>query len=121
MTNGPMTAFVLTEGPGWEKYLGGVMQGGPYDDKTRRAIYRIPDSEKLKDVNHAVTLIGWGSQHGIPYWLAQNSWGKGWGEDGFFKIERGKNALNFELTPFLSSYPDVVNLACQGPAHPKKV
>jgi len=36
--------------------------------------------------NHAVTVIGWGSQDGLDYWLIQNSWGAGWGDHGFVKV-----------------------------------
>lgn len=40
---------------------------------------------------HAVKLIGWGEQFGIPYWLMVNSWNEGWGDNGLFKIRRGTN------------------------------
>lgn len=38
---------------------------------------------------HAVVLIGWGTDEetGIFYWIARNSWGPYWGDQGFFKIE----------------------------------
>jgi hypothetical protein len=29
---------------------------------------------------HAVTLVGWGVEGGVPYWIGQNSWGNSWGE-----------------------------------------
>lgn len=32
----------------------------------------------------------------VPYWIAANSWGKGWGEKGTFRIIRGINALDIE-------------------------
>jgi cathepsin B len=35
---------------------------------------------------HAVKLLGWGVENGEPYWLCANSWGTGFGENGFFKI-----------------------------------
>ncbi|KAJ4462473.1 putative thiol protease aleurain [Paratrimastix pyriformis] len=44
---------------------------------------------------HAVTLIGWGSENGEDYWLAQNSWGTSWGMNGFFKISISENNCNF--------------------------
>ena len=47
---------------------------------------------------HAVSLIGWGVDNGIPYWLTQNSWGTTWGEKGFFRILRG-NARRARCVP----------------------
>ena len=37
----------------------------------------------------AIKCIGWGTERGVDYWLMANSWGKNWGENGFFKIRRG--------------------------------
>jgi cathepsin B len=45
---------------------------------------------------HAVVLLGWGVEGGVPYWLVQNSWGTSWGEAGHFKIIRGRNECNIE-------------------------
>lgn len=45
----------------------------------------------VQDVNHAVLAIGYGVENGIPYWLIKNSWGADWGDDGYFKMEMGKN------------------------------
>ena len=41
-------------------------------------------------MNHAVTLVGYGVSGSTPYWLVRNSWGKSWGESGYFRVYRGK-------------------------------
>lgn len=41
-------------------------------------------------MNHAVTLVGYGVSGSTPYWLVRNSWGKSWGESGYFRMYRGK-------------------------------
>lgn len=40
---------------------------------------------------HAVKLVGWGFDEftGTYYWIAANSWGTKWGENGFFRIKEG--------------------------------
>ena len=61
---------------------------------------------------HAVSLIGWGVDNGIPYWLCQNSWGTTWGEKGFFRILRGNNTCGIESTTGLVVAQPVVPTAC---------
>ncbi|XP_039131991.1 zingipain-1-like [Dioscorea cayenensis subsp. rotundata] len=39
-------------------------------------------------VDHAVALIGYDSEGGKDYWIVRNSWGDGWGENGYMKLER---------------------------------
>uniref|UniRef100_A0A182PHW9 Peptidase C1A papain C-terminal domain-containing protein n=1 Tax=Anopheles epiroticus TaxID=199890 RepID=A0A182PHW9_9DIPT len=45
---------------------------------------------------HSVKVMGWGVENNVKYWLCANSWGAQWGDDGFFKIVRGEDHLNFE-------------------------
>ncbi|XP_055586227.1 cathepsin B-like [Uranotaenia lowii] len=47
---------------------------------------------------HAIRILGWGWENGVPYWLIANSYGTGWGEDGYFKFLRGSNHLGIEET-----------------------
>ncbi|CAI9550232.1 unnamed protein product, partial [Staurois parvus] len=44
--------------------------------------------------DHMVLLVGYSrDNNNCPYWIAKNSWGKDWGENGYFKIFRGKKRL----------------------------
>ncbi|KPJ10710.1 Cathepsin B [Papilio machaon] len=45
---------------------------------------------------HSVRVIGYGEENGVKYWLAANSWGDLWGEDGFFRIKRFQEEVYFE-------------------------
>lgn len=45
---------------------------------------------------HAISIIGWGVEDGVDYWLVKNSWNTGWGIDGYFKIRRGTNECGIE-------------------------
>ncbi|KAG1688935.1 Tubulointerstitial nephritis antigen-like [Nymphon striatum] len=51
---------------------------------------------------HSVRIIGWGvdktdPRNPIKYWLCANSWGRYWGENGYFRIVRGENECDIEM------------------------
>ncbi|PON71977.1 Cysteine Protease [Parasponia andersonii] len=59
--------------------------------------------------NHAVTIVGYGTtEDGIKYWLAKNSWGRDWGENGYMRILRQSQSPQgvCGLATF-SSYPTI--------------
>ncbi|KAI2654470.1 Cathepsin B [Labeo rohita] len=45
---------------------------------------------------HAIKILGWGEENGVPYWLAANSWNTDWGDNGYFKILRGEDHCGIE-------------------------
>ncbi|XP_062096988.1 ervatamin-B-like [Humulus lupulus] len=57
-------------------------------------------------INHVVTIVGYGEENGIKYWLAKNSWGTTWGDNGYVKIMRGgDSAQGVCLINTYATYP----------------
>ena len=89
---GPIVCSMQTEDDGadkpsgpWHCYEGGV--------------YKTPHT--YNTTNHVINLLGWGVEEGTgtPYWVGRHSGGTIFGEEGFFRIEAGVNALNSKTTP----------------------
>ena len=44
-------------------------------------------------LDHAVALVGYGTEGGQDYFLLRNSWGSSWGEEGYMKIANNGDGL----------------------------
>ena len=75
------------------KASGGAGAGGAGGREAERS-YPVHNWEKT---THSVLLMGYGvSETDGNYWVAKNTWGDEWGEDGYFRIARGHDDIAFE-------------------------
>uniref|UniRef100_A0A2I9LNU9 Cathepsin B n=1 Tax=Centruroides hentzi TaxID=88313 RepID=A0A2I9LNU9_9SCOR len=80
-----------------------IMKNGPveadfsvYADfiSYKSGVYQHHSGEMLG--GHAIRILGWGVENGVPYWLVANSWNTDWGDKGYFKILRGQDECGIE-------------------------
>jgi len=69
-----------------------------YDDflNYKSGVYVKTSSNALG--GHAIKILGWGTDatSKLDYWLVANSWNNQWGDNGFFKIQRGVDMCGIE-------------------------
>ncbi|CAH0550807.1 unnamed protein product [Brassicogethes aeneus] len=81
----------------------------------RSGIYQLSDlslydDQKYVNEMHSVKIVGWGEENTIngvkKYWKVANSWGRHWGENGYFRIARGVNECEIE-TYVVGVWPEI--------------
>ncbi|XP_053182267.1 procathepsin L-like isoform X1 [Scomber japonicus] len=55
----------------------------------KSGVYDEPNCTDV--INHAVLVVGYGTENGQDYWLVKNSWGTGYGEEGYIRMSRNKD------------------------------
>ncbi|KAF6209693.1 hypothetical protein GE061_015442 [Apolygus lucorum] len=70
---GPISASISTDFA-WNYYTGGI-----YDN---------PDCST--NVDHAILVVGYGTENNTDYWLVKNSYGESFGDKGYIKMARNK-------------------------------
>lgn len=89
--NGPITCSISTPEDMIYNYRGEILRKKDYT---------------ISKVDHDVEVVGWGEEDGVPFWHVRNSWGTYWGELGFFRLERGTNALHIEEADCWAADPE---------------
>jgi len=85
---------VAFEAPNSLYYYDGGIYAGPSPKKVDEHVKGLNPWEQT---NHAVVCVGWGvALDGTKYWTIKNTWGKSWGEAGYFRIKRGEDICGIE-------------------------
>ena len=85
---GPVACGIHT-GPLFRAYTGGIF-----------------NAQEGTLLDHAVVIVGWDDSQGQNgVWIIRNSWGPGWGEDGYMRIEYGINNVGYAANYAVISLP----------------
>ncbi len=82
-TNGPISIGV--DATSWQTYTSGIMTNCI-----------------SSQVDHGVLAVGFDDAHKPAYWIIKNSWGPSWGEEGYIRVEKGRNQCLIDYAPSTS-------------------
>uniref|UniRef100_A0A8C5PCN1 Uncharacterized protein n=1 Tax=Leptobrachium leishanense TaxID=445787 RepID=A0A8C5PCN1_9ANUR len=70
-----------------------------------------PDCSKRVG-DHVALIVGYHKKKKTPYWILKNSWGKDWGENGYFRLYWGKNSCGVTSYPLSATLDRDVKAKC---------
>jgi cathepsin L len=85
LTVGPVSISIEADTRSFQLYNSGIysdFEGCNANSKTKGATSQ-------PNIDHAVVLVGYGTENGQDYYILRNSWDVSWGEGGYMKIARG--------------------------------
>merc|ERR1712139_82452 len=77
VAKGPVSVAIEADTRVFQLYTGGVLSDDACGQK----------------IDHAVLAVGYGEDNGVKYWNVKNSWGAAWGEKGYIRLARDKEAV----------------------------
>ncbi|CAE8672832.1 unnamed protein product [Polarella glacialis] len=72
----------------------GIATPGDFCNLTGDSIYE--DKVGGSKIDHLISVVGYGEENGVKFWVIRNSWGTYWGHYGFARVVRGKNNIKIE-------------------------
>ncbi len=97
--DGPIPVWMMVYSDFWD-YSGGIY---------------VKSASAVEEGGHFVNIVGWGVSGTTPYWICKNSWGTGWGVNGYFYIRRGTNESRIEEQAYWISPQNLSNLTSSTP------
>jgi len=88
-----MKTVLLQQGPisicldaaNWQDYQSGVMTAW--------------QCAWINILDHCVQAVGYDMTYSTPYWIVRNSWGTGWGINGYIWLQYGANTCGLAIEP----------------------
>merc|ERR1719163_690979 len=97
INKGPVSIAIEADKSAFQLYSGGILDNPACG----------------KQLDHGVLLVGYGTDGGKDYWKIKNSWGAGWGEQGYIRFIRGQDQCGLAD---MAVYPTGAKMV--GPAPP---
>jgi hypothetical protein len=99
--------------------FGPIAVGVTADETFQSYLSGVYNARTTAPLNHAVVLVGWDDAQGKEgVWFLRNSWGPGWGENGYMRIEygcAGVGAAPAYVTFNSDQDPNVINVPADYP------